>query len=178
MGVERFLPRWAVACQPQVYFGHNLYLLCSEKTSCHCGRASVTTSKCFINVQNIMWRAQTIYKDSMQVKNLNAVCKINVAVFGIFLTYPFNSPCGVFNSYTGGYSVATKPCTAVGESCALYTSASLLWTFSLSVIYGNILRVTGALCGEFTGYRLIPLKKASDAELWCFLWSAPEQRVK
>ena len=34
---------------------------------------------------------------------------------------------------------------------------------------GNIFRVTGHLCGEFTGRRT----KASDAEL-CFLWSAPE----
>ena len=33
---------------------------------------------------------------------------------------------------------------------------------------GNIFRVTDILCGEFTGHRWIPLKKASDAELWCF----------
>ena len=39
---------------------------------------------------------------------------------------------------------------------------------------GNIFRVTGHLCGEFTGDRWIPSTKASDAELWCFLWSAPE----
>ena len=39
---------------------------------------------------------------------------------------------------------------------------------------GNIFRVTGHLCGEFTGPRWIPRKKASDAELWCFLWSASE----
>ena len=39
---------------------------------------------------------------------------------------------------------------------------------------GNIFRVTSPLCGEFTGRRWIPLTKASDAELWCFLWSAPE----
>ena len=38
---------------------------------------------------------------------------------------------------------------------------------------GNIFRVTGPLCGEFTGHRWIPRTKASDAELWCFLWSAP-----
>ena len=42
---------------------------------------------------------------------------------------------------------------------------------------GNILRVTGPLCGEFTGHRWIPLTKASDAELWYFMWSAPEQTV-
>ena len=39
---------------------------------------------------------------------------------------------------------------------------------------GNIFRVTGHLCGEFTGHRWIPLTKASDAGLWCFLWSASE----
>ena len=38
---------------------------------------------------------------------------------------------------------------------------------------GNIFRVTGPLCGEFTGHRWIPLTKASDVELWCFLWSGP-----
>ena len=34
--------------------------------------------------------------------------------------------------------------------------------------------LAGPLCGEFTGYRWIPLTKASDAEFWCFLLSAPE----
>ena len=38
----------------------------------------------------------------------------------------------------------------------------------------NIFCVTGHLCGEFTGSRSIPHTKASDAELWCLLWSAPE----
>ena len=33
--------------------------------------------------------------------------------------------------------------------------------------------VTDPLCGEFTGHRWIPRTKASDAKLWCFLWSAP-----
>ena len=39
---------------------------------------------------------------------------------------------------------------------------------------GNIFRVTGHLCGEFTGLRWIPHTKAGDAELRCFLWSALE----
>ena len=38
----------------------------------------------------------------------------------------------------------------------------------------NIFRVTGHLCGEFTGHRWFPHTKASDTELWCFLWSAPK----
>ena len=39
---------------------------------------------------------------------------------------------------------------------------------------GNIFRVTGPLCGVFTGHRWIPITKVSDAGLCCFLWSAPE----
>ena len=39
---------------------------------------------------------------------------------------------------------------------------------------GSSFRVTGPLCGEPTGYWWIPLTKASDAELWYFLWSVPE----
>ena len=39
---------------------------------------------------------------------------------------------------------------------------------------GNIFRVTGHVYGEFTGLWWIPRLKASDAELWYFLWSASE----
>ena len=49
------------------------------------------------------------------------------------------------------------------------------WVQSLSGMMmssnGNIFCVTGPLCGEFTGH------PASDAQLWCFLWSAPEQTI-
>ena len=37
---------------------------------------------------------------------------------------------------------------------------------------------SGPLWRESTGHQLIPLSKVSDAELWCFLWSAPEQTVQ
>ena len=42
------------------------------------------------------------------------------------------------------------------------------------VIKWKHFRLTGHLCREFTGPRWIPPTKASDAELWCFLWSASE----
>ena len=42
---------------------------------------------------------------------------------------------------------------------------------------GSIFCVTGPLWGEFTGHRWIPVTKASNAELWCFLWFTPEQTV-
>ena len=52
------------------------------------------------------------------------------------------------------------------EECVYYMMASS---------NGSIFRVAGPLCGEFVGRRPSPLTKASDAELWCFLWSATEQ---
>ena len=42
---------------------------------------------------------------------------------------------------------------------------------------GNTFRVTALLWGEFTGHRWIPLTKVSESELWCVLWSAPEQTL-
>ena len=43
---------------------------------------------------------------------------------------------------------------------------------------GNFFRVTGPFCGKFTGQQWIPLTKASEAEVWCFMWSASEQAVE
>ena len=48
-----------------------------------------------------------------------------------------------------------------------------LLTVMMTSSNGNIFRVTGLLCGEFIGRRWIPLTKASNSELWCFLSSAP-----
>ena len=42
---------------------------------------------------------------------------------------------------------------------------------------GNNSRVCDPLWGESIGHQWIPLAKASDAELWCFLWCVPEQTV-
>ena len=59
-----------------------------------------------------------------------------------------------------------------GNSTSVYTLShtQLMMTSS----NGNIFRVTGHLCGKFTGPRWISRTKASDAELWCFLWFTPE----
>ena len=46
-----------------------------------------------------------------------------------------------------------------------------IFQFMTTLSNRNICRVAGSLCGEFTGYRWIPLTKASDAELWCFFIS-------
>ena len=55
-----------------------------------------------------------------------------------------------------------------------YIATTPLVNYTMTSSNGNILRVTGHLCGEFTDPRWIPRKKASDEELWCFLWSASE----
>ena len=58
-----------------------------------------------------------------------------------------------------------------------YTTSQELCTWFFGshddVIKWRNFRVIGPLCGEFTGHRWIPLTKASDAERWYFLWSAP-----
>ena len=41
----------------------------------------------------------------------------------------------------------------------------------------NNFRITGPLCGKFTGHRWIPLTKGSHEELWSFLWSALNKRL-
>ena len=46
---------------------------------------------------------------------------------------------------------------------AMWVQGNFLWSTSSS---GNIYRVTGPLCSEFTGHRWIPRTKASDTELW------------
>ena len=48
-----------------------------------------------------------------------------------------------------------------------------LWRVKIDFIMmtssnGSIFRLTGPLCGEFTGHRWIPLTKAGDMELRCF----------
>ena len=55
------------------------------------------------------------------------------------------------------------------QRCPIHVSKLIMTSSN-----GNIFRVTGPLCGEYTGHRWIPLTKASDADLWSFLWFAPE----
>ena len=58
------------------------------------------------------------------------------------------------------------------EACHRSIDASSVRIMMTSSSNGNIFRVTGPLCGEFTGPRWIPRTKASGTELWCFLRSA------
>ena len=60
----------------------------------------------------------------------------------------------------------------------IWTNLIIFCVCMMTSSNGNIFRVTGHLCGEFTGPRWIPRTKASDAVLWCFLWSASEKTVE
>ena len=51
------------------------------------------------------------------------------------------------------------------------------WQIMMTSPNGQIFCVTGPFCGKFADHRWISLTKASDAALWCFLWSASEQTV-
>ena len=61
--------------------------------------------------------------------------------------------------------------TGAASACLNHIKVALLHD---DVTNENIFRITGHLSGEFTGHRWISLTNASDTELWCFLWSAPE----
>ena len=67
----------------------------------------------------------------------------------------------------------------MANSIYMHPSAfQLNFNFTMKQSNGNYFHVTGPLWGESTGHRLIPLTKVSDADRWCFLWSAPEQTVE
>ena len=77
----------------------------------------------------------------------------------------FDASSGDQGSHVDDLSVS------VNGSIGKMTCARLLYHTMTS---SNIFRVTGHLCEGSTGPRWIPHTKASDAELWCFLWSASE----
>ena len=72
----------------------------------------------------------------------------------------------------GGHEKCTRPFFTLWQTKG-YFGQSLMTSSN-----GNIFRVIGLLCGEFTGHRWIPQTKANDAELWCFLWFALETTVE
>ena len=65
----------------------------------------------------------------------------------------------------------TSPRCQLGPDAAKECCQYVKWLYiaiMMTSSNGNVFRVTGPLCGEFTGHRWIPIIKASDAELWCF----------
>ena len=76
----------------------------------------------------------------------------------------------------GDVVVIFEAVTSEKKPLSLYglTPWAFVGRFMTTSSNGSIFRVIGPLCGEFIGPRWIPITKASDAKLLCFLWSAPE----
>ena len=67
----------------------------------------------------------------------------------------------------------------VSESGPWEISQILNVQFSMMTLSnGSIFYITGHLWGESTDHRWIPLTKASDAKLWCFVLSAPQWTIE
>ena len=80
---------------------------------------------------------------------------------------------GLFRSTTKKHQSYTKLVFCKWKKPIINRSTSFTkGQFIMTSSNGNIFRVNGHLCREFTGHRWIPRTKASNAELWCFLWSA------
>ena len=74
------------------------------------------------------------------------------------------------------WNTVAVPFSSVGSNFPAYINDTA-WMNPVPMLTssnGKVFRVTGLLCGEFTGHRWISRTKTSNAELWCFLWSAPE----
>ena len=105
-----------------------------------------------------------------QVMVLDGYCRMTLPFIGHHLSWKLNA------EYPRNQTLLTK--IAKGTIGLKHESiCSTTYFFMMTSSNANILRVTGPLCREFTGHRWIPLAKASDAELWCFLRSAHEQKI-
>ena len=82
--------------------------------------------------------------------------------------------CQSYQIYTKDSSYTVWIRSAHGWMCIVIFLYILLITPHDDVIKWKHFRVTGPFCGECTSDRWIPHTKASDVELWCFLWSGPE----
>ena len=131
----------------------------------------------------LSWRSLhkfTWWRNQMQrFSALLALCKRNPPVTGGF---PSQRPVTrrtfdvFFDLRTVGQTIEML---VIWDAIALIVMSYLglliaVFIFMMTSSNGNIFRVTGHLCGEFTGPRWIPRTKASDADLWWFLWSASE----
>ena len=88
--------------------------------------------------------------------------------------YEKNTPTPVYDIQFYSYTVHVAVIYTIWFIWHMQNILSSPKTTTMTSSNGNIFRVTGPLCGKFIGDRWIPRTKASEAELWCFLWSTPE----
>ena len=110
------------------------------------------------HVDNHMYSFKTDYRWSAPNINSSSMYSYNVCIHTH--THTYNNPM----------RSSSFP-RIIGQEIPIMDCLTI---FMMTSSNGNIFRVTGPLRGEFTGDRWIPRTKASDAELWRFLWSASE----
>ena len=98
---------------------------------------------------------------------------LSKSITGKFLMCGRHSKCNCLQDQANFHRSQASQIVLILVTLHLSTSFMVITTMTTSS-NGNIFRVTGHLCGEFTGLRWIPRTKVSDAELLCFLWSVPE----
>ena len=92
--------------------------------------------------------------------------------------------CQGNGAYRSGYISVTNMSGmhTWNRHCKLFVTMkviiSWLWISMITLSNGNIFHATGHLCEEFAGHRRSPRTKASDVELWCFLWSASQLTIE
>ena len=79
----------------------------------------------------------------------------------------------IFQTFTVKMNYLLEPLFLIMEEiCSIRRDMKIRkpwWRHQMETFF----RVTGHLCGEFTGHRWIPRTKASGAELWFTYCSAP-----
>ena len=105
----------------------------------------------------------------MRVNRVNVISKVDCTIIQTWWTCFCSFDILCFNDYFNMYwQNAVQICSEViFWNDLIYTDT--WWRHQ----NGNIFRLTGSLCGKFTGHRWILRTKASDAYIWCFVWSAP-----
>ena len=139
------------------------------------------------NVQTVNHRASVKYFWTNVLQNYGCpLCNNIPMAWGNFsalameLLQPCSEPSNLSKILFHWCSISFTCKGALGKQCKcqlyqLYQPADV-WSIHVMMVSsnGSIFRVTVHLCGEFTGHRWIPRTKASEAELWCLLWSVPE----
>ena len=112
---------------------------------------------------NLHFHKFTLYCGIRFMHTLSIKIYFLVCIFSSLIVLYHTRTC-VYNTYVF-YIFIVETWKFMGYSIQKYMMTSS---------NGSIFRVTGHLWGEFKGPRWIPRTKASDAALWCFLWSASE----
>ena len=111
-------------------------------------------------------------------KFLDNVGRKEVTLFGVGMAIRGRAIITNFPDNTHRRHTSGPRCVGPGSGPPVGRRCVLSGMHMMTSSNGNIFRVTGPLCGEFTGHRCNPRTKASDAELWCFLWFVPEQMIQ